>query len=179
MTLEHCLRLTFVCIALFATPTRMLGEETTVTDALTTFSITYPDEWSAISTTHDDSSQVGLFAAAPLDISVVVASRPLGRREAALGARELLDELVLLTVDNQGALGNQVVDAGQVDPFVPDWPAFSVIATDLEQRKMITCWRFVVDDRLYTLTTMTDNAQASPELGAMVRGVVESFEVPR
>jgi hypothetical protein len=169
-----------ICLTVLVAPSRAPGAgKATATDALETFSVTYPSEWSAVSTTHGGASQVGLFARAPLDISVVVGSRPLDRREAALEPRELLDELVLLTVDNQEAFGNQVIDAGRVHPFVPDWPAFSVIATNAAQRKMITCWRFVVDDRLYTLTTMTDNAQASPELGSIVREIVESVEVLR
>jgi len=153
------------------------ADEVTVTDELGAFSISYPAGWSAISATGGAYSQIGLFGVAPHDISIVAASRGLSRAEQALEPEELLDELVLLTVDNQGALGNEVIEAGRVDPFVPDWPAFSVVATDPQRRKMITCWRFVVGQRVFTLTTMTDNSQASPELGAAVRAIIESFRV--
>lgn len=170
--------LPLIVSALLGYPENVAGADpTTTTDAHGAFSITYPAGWTAISTATENHSQIGLFTAAPHDISIVATSRTLNLAEQALEADQLIDELVLLTVDNQGALGNDVVDAGRVDPFVPDWPAFSVVATDKERRKMITCWRFVVDRRLYTLVTMTDNSQASPELGALVRRIVESFRV--
>ncbi len=142
-----------------------------------TFSIRFPSSWTAVSSTHGDYDQLGLYADEPLEISIVVGSRPLDEVERSLDRRQLLDRMIELTMINTVELGNQIVQVGRVEPLAGDWPAFAAVATNRDQTKIMTTLRSFVAGRAYVVTTMTDNRQASPELGALVTRVVTSLKV--
>ncbi len=148
-----------------------------MSDPFSTLSITFPVGWRSQALTDGDWSQVGLFAEQPHDISILVASRPLTASEAARETTELLDWMIEQTMINTATLGNEIVQVGRVEPLIEEWPAFAAVATSRDRSKMITILRSVVRDRVYVLSTLTDNLQGSPELGARISEVVGSLEI--
>lgn len=139
------------------------------------FSIVVPESWRVVPSRSEELEQLALFATEPFDISIVVSSRPLDPDELALDRRQLLDLMIERTMIQTAELGNEVVEVGRVDPIHEDWPAFALVATNPDRTKIMTSLRSFVDDRAYTVTTMTDNLQASAELGATVTRVVRSL----
>ena len=141
------------------------------------FSVSVPRSWRTVPTRAGDYTQLGLYADRPFQISVVVGARPLRAEERALDRRRLLDRMIEQTMINTVEVGNEILHVGRIDSLVGDWPAFAAVATDRDRSKIMTTSRSFDDERAYVVTTLTDNLQGSPELGATVTEVVGSLSV--
>lgn len=164
-------------VASTAPQPRAPAPKRTSTDPGVTFSVAFPTAWRDEGLLDGEWSQLALFAERPHDVSIVIASRPLEPPELEMGQAELLDRLIEQTMINVTALGNDILQVGHVDPLVEEWPAFAAVATSRDQSKMMTIMRSPIQGRLYVVTTLTDNLQGSPELGAEVSEVVRSLEI--
>lgn len=147
-------------------------------DAKGRFAITIPRHCAKKLKTGDNYSELLFTCERPYKIGVLLTSRRLSPDEASLEPNSLLDRMLNSSVEHLEHQGAKIVNVGKAKELKENCRTFVITAALESDGRLVTHWGTVVKDRAYGLIIRTVDAQASPELAALVEDLVDSIEIP-